>query len=174
MSGNADKRLASQRRRRWFTHPTLTVTIAIGWLLLQHSLALPQLITAVVLGFWLPWLIDAFLDPVVRPRNPKVMLRLLGIVVRDIVESNLTVARLVLSPSANPQPGWLRVPMDIHHPVGQLLLGSIITNTPGTVTCKIDEDAQEIYVHVLDCGDPDELIAHIKQRYEKPLMEILE
>lgn len=159
--------------RKWFAHPTLSIVIAIGWLLLQQSLVLPQLITAGVLGAVIPWLVDGFLQIQVSPRAPRQVLRLLRIVIWDVIVSNLVVARIVLAPRSNPQPAWIKVPMEIRHPLAQVLLASIITNTPGTVSCEIDEEANDITVHVLDCEDAQALIATIKQRYEQPLKEIL-
>lgn len=159
--------------RGWFAHPTLSVMIAVSWLLLQQSLALPQLIAAAALGILLPRLIAPFLSTRVRPSKPLLVLRLFGIVIWDVVESNLEVARITLLPWVKPQPAWIKVPMEIRHPVAQTLLASIITNTPGTVSCKIDEDAHEITVHVLDCDDGEALVEHIRQRYELPLKEIL-
>lgn len=161
------------RTHRWFAHPTLSCLIAAGWLLLQQSLALPQLITAVVLAWLLPWLVGGFLDLQVRPRAPQRVLRLIGIVFWDVVKSNLEVARIVLTPGSKPQPAWIQVPMSIRHPVAQTLLASIVTNTPGTVSCAIDEDRHVITVHVLDSVDPDDLVRTIQQRYEQPLKEIL-
>ena len=55
-----------------------------------------------------------------------------------------------------------------------VLLATIITTTPGTVSCVVDDEAHEIWVHALDCGDPQEMAAQIKQRYEQPLLEIFE
>ncbi len=158
--------------RRWFGHPTLSIMIAVCWLLLQQSLALPQLISAAVLGWLLPRLIRGFLTTRFSPGSLRHVLRLFGVVVWDIVESNLVVARLVLTPGLKPRPGWIKVPMEIRHPLAQTLLAIIITNTPGTVACAIDEDANEITVHVLDSADPEELVEQIKQRYEQPLKEI--
>jgi multicomponent K+:H+ antiporter subunit E len=52
------------------------------------------------------------------------------------------------------------------------LLASIVTMTPGTVSADVSEGNTSLLVHALDCDDPDALVAEIKQRYEKPLMEI--
>ena len=157
----------------WFAHPVLSVLIGLAWLLLQQSLALPQLITAVVLGLVLPRLLWGFLGHGVRPRRWGLVLRFTGIVLYDIVVSNLVVARIVLSPGSNPQPAWVRVPLEIRHPNAVVLLATIITTTPGTVSCVVDDAAHEILVHALDCASPQEMAEQIKQRYEQPLKEIL-
>ena len=54
-----------------------------------------------------------------------------------------------------------------------VLLATIITTTPGTVSCIVDEQRRMILVHALDCDDVAQMAAQIKQRYEKPLGEIL-
>ena len=154
-------------------HPLLSALLAVAWLLLQQSLAPPQLITAAVLGWGLPRLLHGFLGPATRVHAWGTALRLGGVVLWDIVVSNFTVARLVLSPAARPQPAWVVVPLDIHHPVAISLFATIITTTPGTVSCDIDEAARQILVHALDCDDPLAAADQMKQRYERPLKEII-
>ena len=161
-----------QPSHRWLSHPLLSLLLAAVWLLLQQSLALPQLLTAAVLGLLVPRLIQGFLGPSVRLRRPGLALRFACLVLWDIVVSNLVVARLVLSPTSRPQPAWVRVPLLLRQPGAITLLATIITTTPGTVSCVVDDDAHEILVHALDCQDPAALAAQIKARYEQPLLEI--
>ena len=158
--------------RKWFSHPALSVLLAAVWLLLQQSLALPQLIWAAVLGLLLPRLIHGFLGPALHLHRPGLALRFVFVVLWDILVSNLSVARLVLTPWSRPQPAWVRVPLTLSQPGAVSLLASIITMTPGTVSCVIDEEAHEILVHALNCTDPAALVAEIKARYEQPLLEI--
>jgi multicomponent K+:H+ antiporter subunit E len=158
----------------WFAHPVQSTLIAAGWLLLQQSAALPQLITAAVLALALPRALHGFIGTPSRPRAPGTALRLLFVVLYDIVVSNLVVARIVLSPTSRPQPAWVPVALDIRHPSAITLLATIITTTPGTVSCVIDEVGHRILVHALDCADPAAMAADIKARYEAPLKEIFE
>ncbi len=158
----------------WLAHPVLSLLLALVWLLLQRSLAPAHLLSAALLGLLLPRLVQGFLGPALRPRRLGLALRFVFIVLWDIVLSNLTVARLVLSPSARPQPAWVRVPLALQQPGAITLLATIITTTPGTVSCVVDEAAGEILVHALDCADAPALAAQIKARYEQPLLEIFE
>lgn len=161
------------KRRGFLPHPVLSVVLAMGWLLLQQSLAVPQLITAAVLGWGLPRLVDGFLGERLQVRSWRTALRLVFIVLWDIIVSNIVVARIVLSPSSNPQPAWVPIALDIRHPTAITLLATIITTTPGTVSCIVDEQRRLILVHALDCDDVAAMAAQIKQRYEEPLKEIL-
>jgi len=158
----------------WLRHPTLSLLLAGVWLLLQQSLAVPQIITAVVLGLAVPWLVGGFLESRKRPRSWGLALRFTAVVLWDIVVSNLTVARLVLDPSSQPRPAWVPVPLDSRHPMVLWLLATIITTTPGTVSCVLDEAAGVILVHALDCDDVQAMAQQMKDRYERPLRQIFE
>jgi multicomponent K+:H+ antiporter subunit E len=154
--------------------PLLSALVAGSWLLLNQSLSLPQLITAAVLAWGLPKLLHGFLGPTVQVHAWGTLLRLAGVVLWDIVLSNFTVARLVLQPGARPQPLWVPVPLDIQHPLAVSLFATIITTTPGTVSCVVDLAGRQILVHALDGADPAAMAQQMKQRYEQPLREIFE
>lgn len=158
----------------WLPHPVLSVVLALVWLLLQQSVAPAHLLSAAVLALALPRLLHGFIGDSVRPRSARTMLHLLGVVLWDIVMSNITVARLVLSPASDPQPAWVEVPLEAEHPTAIALLAAIITMTPGTVSCVVDEQRRSILVHALDCSDAAETAAQIKQRYERPLRRIFD
>lgn len=158
--------------RRWLAHPVMSTLLAAGWLMLQQSLDAGNLIAAALLALVIPRMVGGFIGDGLRLRAVGPALRLAAVVLRDIVQSNITVAKLVLSPTRTPQPAWVQVPLDITHPNGIALFASIITMTPGTVSCIVDEARHEILVHALDCGDPDAAARDMKARYEAPLREI--
>lgn len=155
-------------------YPLASAAIFIVWLLLNNTAAPAHLALAGVLAFALPLAMRPLLGEATRVRAPGAALRLLGLVIKDIVTSNIAVARLVLGPMGRIRPGFVRVPLAVRHPYGVSLLASIITMTPGTVSAQVDEDRREILVHVLNLEDGDALVADIKARYEAPLVEIFE
>ena len=159
-------------KARWLAHPILSLLLAATWLLLQQSLAPGNLITASLLGLVVPRLLHGFLGAPTPVRSWRVALRLVFVVLYDIVVANLTVARIVLSPRSDPQPAWLPVPLDVQHPMAITLFAAIITMTPGTVSCVVDDKRRLILVHALDCSDAAAMVADMKQRYEAPLKEI--
>jgi multicomponent K+:H+ antiporter subunit E len=161
------------KHRRWFTRPMLSAVLAASWLLLQHSVAPIHLLAAGAIGVVVPRLVHAFLPPP-APVRPGAALALLALVLWDIVVANVAVARLVLGPIARLRPAWLLIPLELRHPVGISVLASIITTTPGTVSCTVDEERHLIRVHALDCRDPQQMVAEIKSRYERRLLAIFE
>lgn len=157
-----------------FPHPAQSVLLVLAWLALQQSLALPQLFTAALLGWGLPLLLHGFLGVSRGVRRWAPVPRFVLVVLRDIVVSNFVVARIVLSPWSKPQPAWVEVALAVSHPTAVMLLATIITTTPGTVSSVVDEAGRRILVHALDCDDPAAMAADIKTRYERPLQEIFE
>ena len=69
-------------------------------------------------------------------------------------------------------PKWFRIPLETQHEEVNTLLAMIITTTPGTVSAGIDQDRGDILVHALSADDTEAEIQNIKDRYEKPLMQI--
>jgi multicomponent K+:H+ antiporter subunit E len=154
-------------------HPVLSILIGTVWLALNESFGVPQLLVAIALGLGLPIALRGFLARGGHIGRLDVALKLVVVVLRDIVVSNIVVARIVLDPWATPRPAWVEVRLDIRDPLAIALLATIITTTPGTVSCVVDEAGRVLHVHALDCADPAAMAADIKARYERPLGEIL-
>ena len=161
------------KKKLWLAHPWLSVLLGLTWLLLQRSLEPVYLLSAALIGLILPRLLHGFL-PQGRHINIKPVLGLTGVVLWDIVMSNITVARLVLGPLTRMQPGWVVVPLALKNPTAISLFATIITTTPGTVSCLVDEHRWVILVHALHCIDASRLAANMKTRYEQPLLAIFE
>jgi multicomponent K+:H+ antiporter subunit E len=156
---------------RWFSHPVLSVLLAASWLALSHSLAPVHLLSALLIAVIVPRLLRPFLGEAAR-LDWFAAVRLTVVVLRDIITSNISVAKLVLGPLPRIKPAWLPVPLACDHPKVNALFATIITTTPGTVSCVVDEQAHEILVHALNCDDPQAMIDDMKQRYEAPLLII--
>jgi multicomponent K+:H+ antiporter subunit E len=150
-------------------HPALSALLVGLWLLLQQSMAWVDVAVALMLGLVVPVLVDGFLgkaSPLLRPWR---MIRFVARVAWDVVASNFTVAATVLNPWSRPQPAWVRVPLDTRHPSVASLLAIVVTNTPGTLSCVLNDDDWTLLVHALDCADTAALTQQIKQRYEREL-----
>lgn len=162
---------STQTTRKWFSHPILTVLIALSWMALIHSVEIFHIVAGLCIGLVIPRIIQPFLADSHRVNWLKT-LHFSGIVLWDIVVSNVIVARLVLGKLDNMHPVWIRVPLASNHPTVNALFATIITTTPGTVSAVLDEQRGEILVHALNCEDGNASALDMKQRYERPLLEI--
>lgn len=157
---------------RWVPFPLLSGVLFTAWLALVGTVAVAHVVLAALLALAIPLAAAGFLDHLPRVISPVAAARLILLVVWDIVLANIVVARLILGPAGRLRPIFVEVPIALKDPQPIALLASIITMTPGTVSVDIAADHKTLLVHALDCDDPSQLIAGIKQRYEQPLMEI--
>lgn len=160
--------------RRVLPHPVVSALILAVWLALYSSGDPVVLVGGGVLAWLVPLALHRSLQGAARLRRPWTAVRLTGIVLWDIVTSNLAVARAVLGPGGRLGSGFIDVPVELTHPDATALLASIIAITPGTVVADVDPAGDRIRVHVLDLEDPSALISYIKHRYERPLRDIFE
>lgn len=163
-----------QKRVFWengLPHPFVSVIVSLSWIMLAHNLDATTLLMAVLLGIFIPRLIQPFIA-----RTPDIRwalaFKLFFVVLWDIIVCNIKVAQLVLGPPHKLHPKWFRVPLETEHEEVNVLLALIITTTPGTVTAGIDQDRGDILVHALSSDNAEIDIQEIKNRYEKPLMMI--
>lgn len=162
-----------RQRLRLTPRPFMTLALMLSWLALNQTLALGHVLLGAVLGFVIAHFASPAFPGGTRPRV-RVAIRLTGVVLLDIVVANLQVAVRILGPQDRLKPAFVWVPLDVHRPESITLLASIITLTPGTLSAELSNDRCHLLVHGLDVPDADELVATIKQRYERPIQELLE
>ncbi|EPF80651.1 Na+/H+ antiporter subunit E [Acinetobacter rudis] len=156
---------------RLLPHPFVSSLVTVSWLMLNHSLDPFDITVALLLGLIIPKLVQPFIIHTPKIQWSKAIMLIL-VVLKDIIISNIRVAKQVLGPMDNLHPKWYRVPLDTDHDYVNTLLAMIITTTPGTVTAGIDQERGDILVHALSCDDIEADILDIKTRYEAPLLEI--
>ena len=159
--------------RRWLPRPAMSATLLLTWLLLNQSLAAGQLLLGALLGLLLPPLaLRLAPTPSRRLARPLLALLLLLLLLWDIVVANLVVARQVLLQRRRLQPAFVELPLQRDDPLVAVLLACMITLTPGTLSVRIEREQRRLLLHALHVTDTAALVADIKQRYERNLLEI--
>lgn len=161
--------------KRLFPAPWLSLALWALWLLLNLSLSAGHLLLGAALGFLAPLMMRPLRPRPINIRRPWVVLRLFLLVGRDVLVSNLAVARGVLNAGRRPpRSRFVKVPLDLHDANGLAALSMITTVIPGTVWSELALDRRILLMHVFDLEDEASFIAHFKATYERPLMEIFE
>lgn len=152
----------------------LPIALFVMWLLLNNSMSTGHVLLGAVLAIffanssrnWRP------LRPTVK--HIYVAIGLMFVVLIDIVKSNIMVAKVVLRGITGGGPGFVTIPLELRDPHGLAVLAMIVTATPGTVWVDMDLSQGKLVLHILDVHDEAGWVRTIKQRYERPLMEIFE
>lgn len=150
--------------------------LAVLWLVLTESVSLGNIVLGLVVAFGMVLSFQKLRPVRPRLRRVHVGIKLMFMVLMDIIQSNIAVGRIVLGLTGGNtlKSGFLDIPLDLRDPHGLAALAMIVTATPGTVWSGLTNDSSMLRLHVLDLQDPERWIRTIKQRYERPLMEIFE
>jgi multicomponent K+:H+ antiporter subunit E len=153
-------------------HPILSVTLWVFWLLLNNTLAPGHIVLGFFLAITIPLFTAGFWPEKVRIKAPLTLLKFLALVMWDILIANLMVAKLVLGRNDSLKPAFFHIALDIENSLGISVLSNTISLTPGTVSCDLTADGKCLMVHALHAENISELVEHIKQRYEAPLIKV--
>ncbi len=161
---------------RWLPFPATSAALLTLWLLINQSVAPAHLLPGVILAVVIPLLLRRLQPlPALRLSKPLALLRLLSMALIEIVRSCFNVSRVILFVRAEGlESRFIRVPLDLRNPYGLALLSCLINSTPGTVWVEILPEGHELVLHVFDLHDEQWWIDTIKQRYERPLIDVFE
>ena len=156
--------------------PVLILALTALWLVLNQTLAPGQILLGLVLACALAAFASSLRPVRAHLKRWDVAALLLLVVMKDIVRSNMAVARIVLGATGRRKvrSGFLRVPLDLRDPHGLAILAAIISSTPGTVWAGLSADGTYMSLHVLDFADEAAGVRLVKERYEAPLRRIFE
>jgi len=155
-------------------YPVLAAGLAVMWLLLS-GISAGQLVLAAAVSIGATHTLRALGEA--RPKIGRWLAipELFGIVLYDIVRSNIAVTRIILAGSRKSRTsGFIVVPTRLRHPGALAILCIILTATPGTAWVDYSSTRNELLIHILDLVEEDDWAELIGNRYERLLLEIFE
>ncbi len=154
--------------RRW---PVAGVGLAVLWLFVRGVALTPtriaaELLTGLLLGLPLAYLLRRFYEPVVEPgrlvRAIPPVVAYLTLFLRELATANVDVAYRVLAPSMPIQPTVVELPLRVESDLAITTIANSITLTPGTLTMDYDDDTNTFYIHTIAGGDRDSVVEPIR------------
>ncbi|RYG24788.1 MAG: Na+/H+ antiporter subunit E, partial [Burkholderiales bacterium] len=125
--------------KRILPFPVLSVGLLLMWVLLQGSAEPLILLSGVVIALVAPFTLVALEMSPMKFRRPGAVFRLAGVVLVDVVRSNIAVASIIFGHnSAKRASGFLTISLDMRNRHGLAILSAIITCTPGTLWVQYD------------------------------------
>lgn len=100
------------------------------------------------------------------------VVELLGIYLYELIVSSVAVAAAAFSQAPNMKSSIIAVPIDLRTDLGVAVLASLVSLTPGNCALHVSEDRRLLYVHALDGRAPEQIIASIRQVFERRIARI--
>lgn len=148
------------------------VSLAFIWILLSDSITVPGFLFGYALGALFLYLFYAHEEKTFYLKKLWKALVLLAVFFKEVISANLVVLRYVVSPLRKLNPGIIAMHVDFNTDYELVLLANMITLTPGTLTLEISTDNKTLFLHVLDCSDPEKLITHIRREFVDRIKEV--
>ncbi|MCL4806655.1 MAG: Na+/H+ antiporter subunit E [Thermoanaerobaculia bacterium] len=154
--------------------PGTFVFLALAWVALTGEVTLANLLQGAVLSGLLLALLRFPVRRRLRISKVPKAIGLLLYFLKELLLSNASVARSILSPLSSLTPGIVAVPLDLKSDAGIATLANLITLTPGTLSLDVSPDRRTLYVHSVHVDDPDAFRREIKEGFERRVKEVFE
>lgn len=155
-------------------YPVLTLALIVFWVLL-NGFSVVQLILGTLVAVFASWAMTALRPDVPRVRKWHLLFVLLGLVIVDIVKSNLLVAKVILfGQSRGHKSEFVLMPLEIEDRTALSLFAIIVTSTPGSAWLEYDSRDKTVLLHIFDVEDRDAWVDLVKNRYETILLEVFQ
>ncbi|WP_349957773.1 Na+/H+ antiporter subunit E [Rhizobium sp. ZPR3] len=149
----------------------VNLLLAIVWVAITGSTSFINLVFGFVLAAIALVIVRSSYGGVLYLGRISRILVLLLVFVCELAKSVWAVAVTVMSPRMDVKPGIFAFPLTVDRDFEITLLANLITLTPGTLSVDVSDDRKTLYVHALDCSDPEAIIRSIADGFERRIME---
>ena len=149
----------------------INILLALAWVAITGSATISNFIFGFVLGAGALYLIREQVGSMGYFSRARRVLSLILLFIFELVLSSVRVAKLVLTPNMNLKPGIFAYPLKVDRDFEITLLANLITLTPGTLSVDVSDDRRFLFVHALDCSDPEQVREDIADGFERKILE---
>lgn len=151
----------------------LNAVLALGWSALSGSFSLPSLLVGFAIGYAALWVARPLFGETAYFERVWRVLRLLALFLYELFASSLRVVWDVVTPTHLSRPGIVAVPLEARGEGEILLVASLISLTPGSLSLDVAPDRKTLYVHAMFADDPELLRRELKHGLERRVIEAL-
>lgn len=149
----------------------INTLLALAWAAVTGTFSLANIVFGFLLGALALYLIREQVGSLGYFRRGARIIGLTALFLYELVLSAWRVAVLVLSPRMDLKPGIFAYRLKVDRDFEITLLANLITLTPGTLSVDVSEDRKLLYIHAIDCSDPEASRRDIAQGFERKIME---
>ncbi|MEZ5872379.1 MAG: Na+/H+ antiporter subunit E [Nitratireductor sp.] len=149
----------------------INVLLALAWAAVSGSFSELNLAFGFLLGSFALWLIREQVGTTGYFQRARKVGSLALLFLYELMMSAVKVFLLVIQPKLDVKPGIFAYPLKVDRDFEITLLANLITLTPGTLSVDVSHDRRFLYVHALDCSDPEGTKRDIASGFERKIME---
>ncbi|MEA2046829.1 MAG: Na+/H+ antiporter subunit E [Campylobacterota bacterium] len=129
-----------------------TVFLFFIWMILSANFELSNLLIGLGISFAVSLLyIRVFQNEKLERINPFYLGVYILVLIKNLIISNLQIAKRTLSPDMKLNPAIVAVKTELQSDWKKLLLANSITLTPGTLALDVKDDT--LFIHIIECKE---------------------
>jgi multicomponent Na+:H+ antiporter subunit E len=152
------------------------IFLTLMYLMLTSNLELLNIISGLVIASGITLLLRPDVSPISWHRAPRAFLAMaqyIGILIYDILQGGITVAKSVWSRNLKIQPSIIAIPSGCESELATALSAHALSIAPGELVVEIDADGV-MYTHVLDVTHSSEYQEQAQRIRRELLSKIIE
>lgn len=149
----------------------INVLLALAWTAVTGSFSIANMVLGFALASIALYLIREQVGGLGYFMRLRRIVSLAFLFIYELVMSAWRVALTVMRPNMDIKPGIFIYPLKVDRDSEITLLANLISLTPGTLSLDVSEDRRFLYIHALDCADPEGLRRDIATGFERKILE---
>lgn len=150
-----------------------TVFLWVIWIALTLSFSIQELISGFMVSFIIAYLYTKIYKSDDKfSFRPIVYLQYAIVFIKNLILSNIDVAKRVIDPKLPINPGIVEIKTNLKKDYKKLILANSITLTPGTITLDVKDDS--MFIHWIDVttSDIEKASKEISGDFEEVLIKL--
>lgn len=150
----------------------LNLFLAFVWMSLTGRATASSFVIGFIVGYLLLLWLRGLIGPTTYFEKVPWVMSFVLFYAKELVRSNIRVARDVIAFRRKSRPGIVAVPLDLTTDLEITVLTTLIALTPGTFALDISSDRRVLFVHAMFVDSADALRASIKNDLERRVKEL--
>ncbi|MDQ0229782.1 Na+/H+ antiporter subunit E [Metabacillus malikii] len=150
----------------------LNFFLALTWMFLSNDYSPLAFLKGYFFGLLVMFIMRRFFKHRFYLANIIAIIRLLFIFCIELIKSNISVLKVILSPKLSMKPGIFALETELERDWEITVLSNLITLTPGTLVLDVSADKKTLYIHAMDIDDVEQAKRDIKETFEKAIKEV--
>ncbi len=152
----------------------LNLFLALGWAVVTGSYGAGNLLAGFIIGYLALYAARPIFTSDAYFRKLWLGIWLGLFFLYELVVSSLRVVHDVITPPIYSRPGIIALPLEVETDAEILLLASLITLTPGTLSLDVSDDRKTLFIHAMFIDDDVETLKReIKEGFEAKIIEVM-
>jgi multicomponent Na+:H+ antiporter subunit E len=151
----------------------LNILLALAWLALTGQFTDVNFLVGFAFGFLVLWLSQRSKATSAYAKKVLQVFDFILYFLWELIKANLRVTYEVLTPRHHMKPGIVAIPLDLETDLEILVLTSLITLTPGTLSLDISQDRKTLYIHAMFIENREQIQKLVKEGFERRVREVL-